>query len=358
MTPSQRAQSLLDEPAVADVVARIRRGDFNAPAAPAPIEPLEPSDQLHLPAPGTADHARLVALGEDALRLGELAAVVVAGGAGTRFGSDIPKALVEVADGRTFLDVKLEQLEALARRFGKPVPLALMTSDLTHGPIVESLHGRSLATPVLPFTQRMLPRLTPAGDLYAAADGQPSYAPAGHGDFYRALVQSGTAEALRARGVRHLFFSNIDNLAATVDPLLAGLHLDGGRELTVEVTPRRNPASGALDVGAAPGRISGRPQLVEQVDPARHATISTNNLIFQLAPLIERPIDLPFRVARKEVNGTKVLQLEQVTAEVANLSMAFVEVPRGDLRTSRFEPVKAPADMARAAEWVRAHPPA
>jgi hypothetical protein len=125
--------------------------------------------------------------------------------------------------------------------------------------------------------------------------------------------------------------------------------------MTVEVTPRKNPASGALDVGAAPGRIGGRPQLVEQVDPKQHALISTNNLIFTLAPLLERRLELPFRVAKKEVSGQKVLQLEQVTAEVIGLPMVFIQVPRGDLKTSRFEPVKAPADLPRAAEWVKAH---
>jgi len=354
-TPVARARELLQEPALADVVARIRAGDFSRPAAPAPIEPLQPGDLLSLPAPGTPDHARCLQLGEDALRRGEVAAVVVAGGAGTRFGSDIPKALVPVLDGRTFLDVKLELLDALARRYGRPIPLALMTSDMTHDQIAADVARRTPKPDVVLFRQRMLPRLTPSGELFTTASGEPSYAPAGHGDFFRALKESGTAESLRARGVRHLFFSNIDNLAATVDPLIAGVHVSAGREMTIEVTSRQNP-SGALDVGGAPGRIGGRLQLVEQVDPAKHPQISTNNIIFQLAPLMERKLELPFRVAKKEVAGAKVLQLEQVTAEVANLSLVFVEVPRGDLRTSRFEPVKAPADMTRAAEWVRARP--
>jgi len=352
---ADRAQQLLADPSVADVVERIRRGEFNAPPPPAPIEPLEPGDLLPLPAPGTPEHARAMQLGEDALRKGELAAVVVAGGAGTRFGSNIPKALVPVLEQRTFLDVKLAQLESLRKRYGKSAPLALMTSDITHPAISVDLQARKPYPDVLLFTQRMLPRLTPAGDLFTTADGHPSYAPAGHGDFFRALRESGTGEALYSRGVRHLFFSNIDNLAATVDPLIAGLHLAAGRQMTVEVTPRQNPSSGALDVGAAPGRIGGRPQLVEQVDPKKHALISTNNLIFTLAPLLERRLELPFRVAKKEVSGQKVLQLEQVTAEVIGLPMVFIQVPRGDLSTSRFEPVKAPADLPRAAEWVKAH---
>jgi UTP--glucose-1-phosphate uridylyltransferase len=358
------AQRALESPELREVVTRIRRGELTGAPVPGKLDPLEPGDLLPLPAPGTPLHAECMRLGEEALRRGEVAAVVVAGGAGTRLGGAV-KALVPVVGDHTFLDVKMAGLGALARRGGRPIPLALMTSDLTHQPIAEHLARRGSPPDVLLFQQRMLPRLTPAGELFTGPDGQPSFAPAGHGDFFRAFRESGTAEALRARGVRHLFFSNIDNLAATVDPLIAGLHVHMGREMTVEVTARARP-SGKLEEGAAPVRIGGRPQLVEKVDPARHPLLSTNNITFALGPLLERPIHLPYRVARKEVAGTTVLQLEQVTGEVSGLvgqdgqavlSVAFIEVPGGDLRTTRFEPVKVPADMERAVQWVRTHLP-
>lgn len=338
----------LEAPDLREVVARIRRGELTGDPVHVRSEPLAPGDLLPLPSPGTPLYAECLRLGEKALRRGELGAVVVAGGAGTRLGGTV-KALVPVLEGHTFLDVKLA---------GRRLPLALMTSDLTHQPIAAHLARRGSPPDVLLFQQRMLPRLTLSGDLFLGPDGQPSFAPAGHGDFFRALRESGTGEALRARGVRHLFFSNIDNLAATVDPLIAGLHLHMGREMTVEVTARARP-SGKLEEGAAPVRIEGRPQLVEKVDPAQHPLLSTNNITFALAPLLERSIQLPYRVARKEVAGTPVLQLEQVTGEASSiLSVAFIEVPSGDLRTTRFEPVKVPADMERARQWVRTHLPA
>jgi UTP--glucose-1-phosphate uridylyltransferase len=37
---------------------------------------------------------------------------------------------------------------------------------------------------------------------------------------------SGVIEALPARGVEHVLVSNVDNLGATLDPLVLGAHLE------------------------------------------------------------------------------------------------------------------------------------
>src|SRR5436309_1752707 len=84
------------------VVDALRR-EAAKPGEVLAVEPARVGDIHPLPEPGSRAAAELRKLGEQALRAGQLGLIVVAGGAGTRFGGGV-KALVAFLGEHTFLD--------------------------------------------------------------------------------------------------------------------------------------------------------------------------------------------------------------------------------------------------------------
>ena len=91
---------------------------------------------------------------------------------------------------------------------------------------------------VLTFIQNQVPRLME--DTLAPLDTgtDHDWAPPGHGDVYGCLQRSGILEQLLADGRKWVFISNLDNLAAHLDPCILGLMDREGIEFILEVTDR------------------------------------------------------------------------------------------------------------------------
>ncbi|HEX4747252.1 MAG TPA: UTP--glucose-1-phosphate uridylyltransferase [Gaiellaceae bacterium] len=304
-----------------------------------------------LPAPDDEAYGQTRELGLDALRRGEVAQIVLAGGMATRFGG-VVKAVLAAVDGLSFLEAKLVQTRALQRELGVTVPVALMTSFATDAAIREHVVDRGLGEPLV-FNQYVSLRLEPTGELFCDDEGRPSlYAP-GHGDLFDALRRSGTLAALRDRGVRVVTVSNVDNLGARVDPVVVGAHLASAKPLTCEVARKEG------DLGGAPVRVDGRLQLVEgprfppSFDQGLTPVFNTNTALVDVDAL-ESEYDLTWLYVLKNVDGRDAVQLERLYHEIsAFVPTQYLEVPRRGPR-GRFSPIKTPADLERAQDDLRA----
>lgn len=307
----------------------LAREGFRPEAAHLPRPPLPPP-------PGAifALDESLAAHGRAAIARGELACVVLAGGMATRFGG-VVKAAAECLPGRTFLDLKLAD--------AGDVPVALMASRATEVGVRAEVLRLDRTAGV--FTQSVSLRLTPQGELFLEDAAPSPYAP-GHGDLLDALRVTGTLRGLRARGARTILVSNVDNLGASPDPALFGLHLSTGRPVTVEVVDR-----GEGDRGGAPGIVDGRLEIVEAfrvppgTDLAGFSTFNTNTFWLQL-DAIDRGFDLDEFAVKKEVGGLSAIQFESLIGQVTHfLDSTYVRVPRGGAE-GRFTPVKDPEELA------------
>jgi UTP--glucose-1-phosphate uridylyltransferase len=318
------------------------------------VEPPATSDLTHLPPLGGAERTSLAELGRAAIARGEVGAVVLAGGMATRFGG-VVKAGARCLDEHTFLDLKLRDVAAVGARAGGTIPVFLMASFATEQDVRRLGAARATARmPVETFAQFVSVRLTPDGELFRDEHGRPSlYAP-GHGDLTFALRRSGILARFRRGGGRTLFVSNVDNVTATLDPAIIGLHLRARAELTAEMAPKE-PG----DKGGAPALVDGHLQIVEgfrfpeDFDQDTIPVFNTNTLVLDAAA-IDRDFPLTWFTVEKRVDGRKAIQFEHLVGELtAFLRSQFVVVDRhGD--DARFQPAKDPEELERRQAEIRA----
>lgn len=308
------------------------------------VEPARRDDLVTLPEHDARVIAQLTALGEDALRRGEVALLVLAGGMATRMGG-VVKALVEALPGKTFLQLRLGEKASLEERYGRPFPLWLMTSEATEPGIREALGDKIDGEHLALFLQNHSLRLDPEGGLFHEDSGDLSVYPTGHGDVPDALRRSGLLSAFQKRGGKYLWIANLDNLGATIDPALLGAHILDDKELSIEVVDK------AGDKGGVPVRYKGRPVICEDFrlpkdfDPTRVDVFNTNTFLVNVEALASYAGSWTYCVVEKQVDGRPAIQRERLLGELSfNLPTRFLHVPREGERT-RFLPVKEQIDL-------------
>ena len=200
---------------------------------------IKPLDIVPADAP---DNAAMRAAGEEALRRGEVAVLVVAGGQGSRLGFEHPKGMFPVGpvSRKTLFQIHAEKVLALGRRYGKQPPFLVMTSPATDAETREFFAAQTYfglpKEEVFFFCQGTMPALDlETGKLLLEAPGRLFLSPDGHGGTLTALANSGLLERLRQRGIRHLFYFQVDNpLVKIADPIFLGRHLAAARRGVLE----------------------------------------------------------------------------------------------------------------------------
>ena len=214
--------------------------------------------------------------GAEALRSGHVGAMLVAGGQGTRLGFDHPKGMYPLGPvSEAFLfQILFEKLRAVGARYGVTIPLFLMTSPATHDETVAFLaeHDRFglREEDLVVFCQGTMPAVDEqTGKLLLAGPGELALSPDGHGGMLAALAASRAPQIIRERGLKQLFYFQVDNpLAQVCDEATLGYHLLAESEVTMQAVPKHDPAE---KVGVVVD-VDRRMMVIEYSDlPAEHA---------------------------------------------------------------------------------------
>ncbi|MDQ7033096.1 MAG: UTP--glucose-1-phosphate uridylyltransferase [Desulfonauticus sp.] len=321
------------------------------------ILPIQPDELQDL-----ASLQKYAPLGEKALK--QLVIFKLNGGLGTTMGLKIPKSLIPVKQGKSFLDLSLEQIEFLRNKFKIEIPLIFMNSFYTHEKTMEvlpaSLNNRDIPAS---FVQHKFPRILQK-DLTPATwpeDPNLEWNPPGHGDFYTALLTSKLLDKLLDQGIRYAFISNVDNLGATLDLGVLGYMIREELNFIMEVTPRtpldkkgghlcrllKNFRLALREVAQCPHN-----ELQEFQDTKLYAFFNTNSLWIDLLQVKKiflhhklMPLDLIINeknIVASNPDSPKVYQLETaIGSAISAFDFAdAINVPR-----TRFSPVKTTADL-------------
>lgn len=211
---------------------------------------LQPAPYEKLPTHGgdAAAWRQAEAAGEEALRVGRVAAFTVAGGQGTRLGYDGPKGTFAVTPvkGKPLFQVFAEKIQAAGRRHGKPLHWFIMTSHANHEATEaffaeHKFFGLDRGR-VHFFRQGRMPAVDFTGKILLETPGSLALSPDGHGGSLRALHRSGALDLMKSEGVDVLSYFQVDNpLVRCVDPAFLGWHLRRGSEMSSKMVPKAGP---------------------------------------------------------------------------------------------------------------------
>ena len=259
----------IDFDQVAHLVGSLVTGDHAAPVDASQASP--PSKLERLPQSEDDftrwDEAREAGL--ELLSAGKVAAMVVAGGQGSRLGFEHPKGLYPIGpvSGKSLFQLHFEQLEALSDRVGHRIPYFVMTSEATDQPTKEYLDDNEYfgysPHDVYLFQQGWLPAVDADGRILLADKDRIATSPDGHGGMLRALSRSGLLEVMSDRGVETVFYHQVDNPTIPLcDPTFLGLHRRHSSQMSTKVVAKRDAAE---KMGVVVD-VDGKTQIIEYSD--------------------------------------------------------------------------------------------
>jgi len=236
------------------------------------LEPAETITLAHQHA-NPEEVKKMKVRGEEMLRAGKIAAVLVAGGQATRLGFDRPKGEYPIGpvSQKSLFQLHAEKLLALAKRYHTAIPWYIMTSDTNAGETraffeTNRLFGYSSKDAVF-FEQEMIPALDENGKLILDAPDHIFMNPNGHGGTLTALEKSGALADMRRRGIEEIFYFQVDNVLLNMcDPLFIGYHVAANAEMSAKVCAKRDPYEKVGVIGKVMEGEKSRLKVIEYSD--------------------------------------------------------------------------------------------
>ena len=314
-----------------------------------------------------ANGDRYRAAGLKAIREGKVGAVLLAGGMGTRLGSDDPKCMYDIGITHPvyIMERLISNLKDVVREAGVTVPLFVMTSEKNHDKTVAFMkeHDSFGYDPemIRYFMQDMAPASDYEGKVYMESRSRMSTSPNGNGGWFLSMKKSGVLNRVKELGIEWLNIFAVDNVLQRIaDPVFVGATIMNGCDYGAKVVRKAAPDEKVGVMCLEDGRPSVieyyelTPQMMEERNEKGDYAYNFGvimNYIFREKEL-ERIVDevLPLHVVEKKIpyldetgtfvkpeapNGYKYEQLVLDMVREMNSCLPFEVV-----REREFAPIK------------------
>ena len=288
-----------------------QRGKIQARGAFSPIDVINLSDIKK-------DEDRFRQAGLKILRERKAAAVLLAGGMGTRLGTDDPKGMYNIGLTRPVYIFQrlIENLMDVTREAGNTVPLFIMTSEKNHDATVSFLKEHEFfgypEEDVLFFEQDMAPACDYSGKVFLEEKDTIATSPNGNAGWYLSMRKAGLDKKLHEEGIEWLNVFAVDNvLQRILDPLFLGAtvlaNADCGSKVVRKASPDESVGVMCLEDGH-PSIVEYyeltqemRDAVTENGEPAYNFGVILNYLFHE--PALARIADkhLPLHVVEKKI---------------------------------------------------------
>ena len=258
------------------------------------------------------------AIGVEAIKAGKVAAVLLAGGMGTRLGSDDPKGMYNIGKTKDVYIFQriVENLMDVVKAVEKDIYLFVMTSDKNHVKTVNFFEEHNYfgykENYVKFFMQEMAPATDYEGKVYMESKCQISNSPNGNGGWFSTMKKWGILDIVHKEGIEYLNVFAVDNVLQRIaDPCYVGAvikhQVEAGAKVVKKAAPDEKVGVMCLE--------DGRPSVVEYYELTDELMNTLNekgervynfgailNYLFEVKAL-ERIVDnqLPVHIVEKKI---------------------------------------------------------
>ena len=305
------------------VIDYIRQGEHGAEKGViTPLKCLE-LDEIE------ANKESFTAKGIEAIASSRVGAVLLAGGMGTRLGSDDPKGMYNIGLTREvfifqrLIENTMDVVRCVREKTGKNdiwIPFYIMTSEkndeATRRFFEEKDYFGYHKDYIRFFKQDMAPATDKSGKVYLEGKGRIATSPNGNAGWFKSLVNAGLLPGVHAQGIEYLNIFAVDNVLQRIaDPAFVGACIERDVEAGAKVVAKAAPDE-AIGVMCLE---DGRPSIVEyyeMTDEIMHAVDENGRPTYNFGVIL----NYLFKVSAFEEILEKSLPMHVVSKKIPYLN--------------------------------------